>query len=214
MDRVSIPDEKLFKYSFYRAGTKIFSQGDSGTDIYILKKGAVTVSVDDQLVGLINTPDTIIGEMAYFLGLKRTATVEAVEDSEFIVIPGDYLYDTILKKPEIGIQLLKIVVNRLANTTKYVSRLEQEIEELRDQLRKYEDTKEEPAKKSEDAEMEHELVDLGFISAQQMAECIQEYRERKKTEPSVTILKILIEKGYLTTEQIIQYLELKQKQKS
>lgn len=208
MDKVSIPDEKLFKYSFYRAGTKIFSQGESGTDIYVLKKGAVTVSVDGQLVGLINTPNTIIGEMAYFLGLKRTATVEAVEDSEFIVIPGDYLYDTILKKPEFGIQLLKILVNRLANTTKYVSRLEQEIEELRDQLRKLQGKKPE---RKEDVELEHELVDFGFISSEQLARCIQEYRERRKKDPNISILKILIEKGYLTTEQIIQYLELKQK---
>ena len=103
---------------------------------------------------------------------------------------------------------MKILVNRLANTTKYVSRLEQEIEELRDQLRKLQGKKPE---RKEDVELEHELVDFGFISSEQLARCIQEYRERRKKEPNISILKILIEKGYLTTEQIIQYLELKQK---
>ncbi len=206
MSKVSIPDEKLFKYSFYRAGTKIFSQGDSGTDIFILKKGAVTVSVDGQLVGLINSPDTIIGEMSYFLGNKRTATVEAVEDSEFIVIPGDYLYDTILKKPEIGIQLLKILAIRLKNTTKYVSKLEKEIEELRNKLRKLEGLQTNGQKQSR---IEHELVNFGFVSEEQLDECMRELEERKKKNENVSILKILIDKGYLTTEQIIHYVDTK-----
>ena len=69
---IKIPDEKLYKYSFYRAGTKIICQGDRGTDIFILKKGAVTVSVDDQIMRLINTPNTVFGEMSFFLGVSRT----------------------------------------------------------------------------------------------------------------------------------------------
>lgn len=113
-ENISLPGEERFKYSFYRSGTRVFSQGDSGSDIYILKKGSVTVSVDNQIVGLINTPNAIIGEMAYFLDIPRTATIEAVEDSQFIVIPGQYLYETILKKPEIGIELLKTVIRRLS----------------------------------------------------------------------------------------------------
>ena len=207
MSKVTIPDEKLFKYSFYKAGTKIFSQGDSGTDIYILKKGAVTVSVDGQLVGLINTPDTIIGEMSYFLGNKRTASVEAVEDSEFIVIPGDYLYDSILKKPEIGIQLLKILVIRLKNTTKYVSRLEKEVEELRNKLRETEGIL---LNNQNRPKLEHELVNFGFVTEKQLKECLNELEKEKKENKETSILKILIDKGYLTTEQIIQYVDTKQ----
>ena len=207
MEKVTIPDEKLFKYSFYKAGTKIFTQGDSGSDIYILKRGAVTVSVDGQLVGLINTPDTMIGEMSYFLGNKRTATVEAVEDSEFIVIPGNYLYATILKRPEIGIQLLKILVTRLKNTTKYVSRLEKEVEDLRNRLRKIEGLKQGNGNQQK---LEYELVNFGFITEEQLQECIKEYEEKKKENKDISILKILIDKGYLTTEQIIQYVDTMQ----
>ena len=118
-----VQDKKLFKYSFYKAGTRIFNQGDKGTDIYVLKNGAVTVIVDNQIIGLINTPDTIIGEMAYFLNLNRTASIEAIEDSDFIVISGEYLYETVMKKPQIGIDLLKILSARLAKTTKYATKL-------------------------------------------------------------------------------------------
>jgi len=135
MGKVNLPDENLFKFSFFKAGTRIFNQGDRGTDIYILKKGAVTVIVDGKIVGLINTPDTIIGEMAYFLGLNRTASVEAVEDSEFIIIPGDYLYETLFQHPGIAINLLKILAQRLANTTKYAAKLEKDIVMYRDELR-------------------------------------------------------------------------------
>ena len=131
-----LPDEKAFRYSFFKSGTNLFRQGDRSREIFILKKGAVTITVDRQLVGLINTPDSILGEMAYLLDIPRTATVEAVEDSEFIVIPGRSLYGAIMKKPDIGIDFLKTLTRRLANTTRYATRLEREVISLRGELRK------------------------------------------------------------------------------
>lgn len=38
---------------------------------------------------------------------------------------------------------------------------------------------------------------------------MRELEERKKKNENVSILKILIDKGYLTTEQIIQYVDTK-----
>jgi len=203
-DTVGFPDEKKQRYSFYKAGTRVFSQGDTSTDIYILKKGAVTVCVDDQIVGLINTPDTFIGEMAYFLGIPRTATIEAVEDSEFIVIPAEDLYENVLKNPHIGIELIKILSRRLANTTKYATRLEKDLISTRSELRKSQGIREEPEPTVED-----KLVSRGFITRKQLNECKKEF-EKMKEERKISLMHILINKKYLTVEHLIQYLEMEQ----
>jgi CRP-like cAMP-binding protein len=205
MAKVMLPDDKLLKHSFYKSGNTIFNQGDKGKDIYILKAGAVTVKVDGQIMGLINTSGTIIGEMAYFLGNQRTATVEAIEDSEFSVITGDYLQETLMKNPEIAIDLLKILAERLANTTKYATRLERDIVNYRNELRKGQGLKED--KKPTVLE---ELLSQGFITKEQMQECDKEIEKIKTRGEPISLPKILIENGFLTAEQFIRFLEMKQ----
>jgi CRP-like cAMP-binding protein len=201
-----MPGEKLFRYSFHRSGTRVFNQGDRETDIYILKKGAVTVIVDDQIVGLINTPGTILGEMAYFLGIPRTASIEATEDSEFIVIPGEQLYQHVLKQPKLGIDLLKILSRRLANTTKYATRLEKEVIEYRNELRSIQGLEE-----LKQTSLEEELLFHGFITEQQVAACREEIERRSASgDETPSLLKLIVERGYITAEKLTQYLEIKQ----
>jgi len=200
-----LPDEKVMKHSFYKAGNKVFNQGDHGKDIFILRHGAVTVKVDGQIMGLINTPGTIIGEMAYFLGNQRTATVEAIEDAEFSVITGDYLQETLMKNPEIAIDLLKILSERLANTTKFATRLERDIVNYRNELRKGQGLKED--KKPTVLE---ELLSQGFITKEQMQECDKEIEKIKAKGAPISLPKILIENGFLTAEEFIRFLEMKQ----
>jgi CRP/FNR family cyclic AMP-dependent transcriptional regulator len=207
-EHIRIPDEKLFRYSFHKAGTRVFNQGDTGTHIYILKKGAVTVKVDDQIVGLINTPNIIIGEMAYFLGIPRTATIEAIEDCEFIVIPGEQLYQHVMKKPELGIDLLKILSRRLANTTKYATRLERDIIEYRNKIRSLQGLEE-----LKRLNIEDDLINYRFITEEQLAS-LQEVQEEAQTsgkEPP-SLLQLIIEKGFMTSDQLTQFLEIRQLQ--
>jgi len=207
-ERFRIPDEKLFRYSFHRAGTRIFNQGDTGTDIYILKKGAVTVIVDDQIVGLINTPDTIIGEMAYFLNIPRTATIEAIEDCEFIVIPGEQLYQHVMKKPELGINLMKILSRRLANTTKYTTRLEKDIIEYRNEIRSLQGLE-----KLKRRSLEDDLITYRYITEEQLDTCMEEQKKaRASSGETPSLLKFIVEKGYMSADQLTQFLEIRQVQ--
>jgi CRP-like cAMP-binding protein len=198
--------QEPYRYSFFKAGTRLFNQGEKSNDIYILKRGAVTVIVDDQIVGLINTPNTIIGEMAYFLGFKRTASIEAIEDSDCMIISGNYLNETVLKNPKIGIELLKILSERLAKTTKYLSKLECDIVKYRNTIRKIKGLKEDRR-----SSLAHELVFEGILTNEQLSECLEDIENRKKSGESISLPKVLIEKKYISTEQLIQFLEMKQK---
>ncbi len=197
--------QEPYRYSFFKAGTRIFNQGEKGTDIYILKRGALSVIVDDQIVDHIHTPNTIIGEMAYFLGLKRTASIEAIEDSDCMIITGEYLNETVLENPKIGIELLKILSERLVKTTRYASKLKNDVIKYRNEIRKIKGLKEE--KRTTFAQ---ELVYEGFLTNEQLAECIEEVKKRNKTGKVITLLRTLIEKKYITTKQLIQFLEMKQ----
>ncbi len=174
-------------------------------DIFILKRGAATVVVDDQIVGLINTPNTIIGEMAYFLGWNRTATIEAVEDSEFMVIPFESFNEIILKNPDFGIELLKVLSGRLANTTKYATILEKEIKHYRDELRKLKDKR-----GAKGFSVEEELVSHGFLTIDELKDCYAELKKKERDGEVVSLWKILIDKNYISQEELLKYLELKQ----
>jgi CRP-like cAMP-binding protein len=207
-DKGPLPDEKIFRHSFYKAGNVVFEQGDTGTDIYILKRGAVTVYVNGRIMGLINTPNTFIGEMAFILGTPRTATIEAVEDSEFVVIPAEYLHDNVMRNPELGFELIKLLSSRLANTTRYASRLENEVTEMRNRLRELQglEEKEEEHKPS----LEEELVRYGLITIDELESCRKEQGERGAGGNGGGLIHLMVRKGLLTVDELIQFLEMKQ----
>jgi CRP-like cAMP-binding protein len=148
--------------------------------------------------------------MAYFLGIPRTASIEATEDSEFIVIPGERLYQHVLKQPKLGIDLLKILSRRLANTTKYAIRLEKEVIEYRNELRSMQGLEE-----LIQTSLEEELLFHGFLTEQQVAACREELERRKASsdtsgDETTSLLKLIVERGYITAEKLTQYLEIKQ----
>lgn len=205
MAQVTLKNDDSVKYSFFKAGSMIFDQGDKGSDIFILKKGAITVIVDNQIIGLINTPNTIIGEMSYFLGVKRTASIKAVENSEFMIITGKSFNDAILTNPKVGIELIKILSERLEKTTKYATKLENDITRYRNEIRKINGQKEQ--KKPVFSE---EMIFDAHITKKQLDESVKELETRKNKGEKVSLAKILIEKNYITAQQLIQLLDMKQ----
>ena len=72
-------------------GTVLFSQGDDGHAIYVLRAGRLGVFVDGghgpRLVHHI-APGEIVGEMAMIAHEARSATIMAIRDSEVLRIPA------------------------------------------------------------------------------------------------------------------------------
>ncbi|MCK5569902.1 MAG: Crp/Fnr family transcriptional regulator, partial [Spirochaetes bacterium] len=157
------------------------------------------------IIGLINTPNSIIGEMSYFLGVKRTASIKAVEDSEFMIISGETFNDAILKNPKVGIELIRILSERLEKTTKYATKLENDITRYRNEIRKIKGQKEE--KKPVFPE---EMIFDAHITKEQLAESVKELETRTNKGEKVSLAKILVEKNYITAQQLVQLLDMKQ----
>ncbi len=107
----------------YKAGTVIFSEGDLGNEMYIIKSGRVEIireMGDGELVLANLVENEFFGEMALFGDSKRTATVRAVDDSELLVVNKNMLDAQFKKIPEWLVTMIKTIAQRILKTGKGV----------------------------------------------------------------------------------------------
>jgi CRP/FNR family cyclic AMP-dependent transcriptional regulator len=101
-------------------GATIFSFGDVGDTLYIVRDGTVQVFVENyegtKIILGENTPGDIFGEISLLDGGPRTATAVATEDSELFALERQDLLDLITKHPHAAMDLLTVVGRRLRAT--------------------------------------------------------------------------------------------------
>lgn len=104
----------------YAAGQEIFHAGAVGDACYIVIDGAVEISVDmasgPLVIGTVGRNE-IIGEIAIFGHVPRTATATAKTKLEVLRISAELFRSVIRENPDAGIELTRILAARLANTT-------------------------------------------------------------------------------------------------
>ena len=107
----------------FEKGEIIFSEGDSGKEMYIIKSGKVAVIKhleDDWIVLATLKPGDFFGEMALMGDDKRSATIRAVEITEAIVI-NDYIFRAQFKKlPDWFASMFKVLVKRIRDIDKKI----------------------------------------------------------------------------------------------
>jgi len=82
---ISNPD--LAKYLItFTSGQIIFLEGDDSQDLYILVAGQVGVFKGDKKIREITDEGSVFGEVSFFLGDRRTASVKAKTKVEVIRI--------------------------------------------------------------------------------------------------------------------------------
>jgi cGMP-dependent protein kinase 2 len=87
-----------------RAGEAVLTEGETGTDIFVIRSGSMVVekTIGGKTVFLNYLPaGSYVGEMALLDGKPRTATVRAAIRSEVIRLPGDAFAQLLDKKPEL-----------------------------------------------------------------------------------------------------------------
>lgn len=108
-------------------GTVIIREGDIGNEMYIVYSGAVEIKKrtragDDYTVLRLSAAQNVFfGEIALIDDDRRSATVVATEDSEFLVITKENFQKLGNEHPDIGLpitrEIAKILASRLRKTT-------------------------------------------------------------------------------------------------
>lgn len=106
------------KTVFYAAGEVPVKQGDAGDSFYIIKSGRVNVLVEkssgERAVVATLGPGNFFGEMSLLTGAVRTASIQVLEDAEFIVIDRESFGQTLANNPSIADSLSQILSERQA----------------------------------------------------------------------------------------------------
>jgi len=104
--------------AFFRAETRLMSQGSFGGSMFVIVKGEVGVNFVDehgreQAVATLGPPE-VVGEMSLFTGDRRKATVVAVTNVDAIEITKWSLERVFAKAPELVDKFARVLARRQA----------------------------------------------------------------------------------------------------
>ena len=112
----------------YAAGQQLFQSGAVGDACYVIIEGTIEISValpngkGAHVIAVMGSNE-IIGEIAIFGNVPRTATATARTKLEVLRISADLFRSVIRENPDAAIELIRILAARLANTTAHLSML-------------------------------------------------------------------------------------------
>jgi CRP-like cAMP-binding protein len=125
-----VPPAKLKLLAFtsnrvkYSEGQVLFSQGDAGDAAYVVLTGTADVLVNAdgaQIKVAVVEPNSVVGEIAILCDISRTATVRASTPLEALRISKDHFLRMLTEFPEMGIEIMRVLAERLNRTTAELS---------------------------------------------------------------------------------------------
>jgi len=97
----------------YKSGESVFSSGDIGTSIVLIRSGGIEIKAADKLLAELMAGD-FFGEVALIVDEPRTADAIATEDSELIFFLRSDLEEWVKRSPESGAQFMLNIATVLA----------------------------------------------------------------------------------------------------
>jgi CRP/FNR family transcriptional regulator, cyclic AMP receptor protein len=110
----------------FAAGEVVFHEADEGSTCYVVRAGrvrAVHEHPDGRSITLAQFgPGDIFGELAMFDNERRSATVEALEQTEAIAILAGDMKRLLHEHPDIAVKLVSALGSRLRETNERLAR--------------------------------------------------------------------------------------------
>jgi CRP-like cAMP-binding protein len=110
----------------YSAGQTIFREGDSGSDMFIIKTGRVGIwkEIEGERTTLtVLEKGDFFGEMSLLEGQPRAANVEALDEVELIRIDGTTFNNMIRNNVEIAVRMMRKLAARLRQSNNRIEEL-------------------------------------------------------------------------------------------
>lgn len=122
-DLVSL--EKYAELKKYQKNEMIFSEEESGDELFIIKSGTVKVlrqiKNEEQTIVILN-PGEFFGEMALFDKHPRSASVKMMDDGELVVLQKSDFDQMKTEVPSLVIKLMEIVITTLSDRLRQANR--------------------------------------------------------------------------------------------
>jgi CRP-like cAMP-binding protein len=93
-------------------GGVVFTQGDTGVEMFGIVSGAVELTVDGRVMAKLG-PDDTFGEMSLVDQSPRMATATAVEQSVLAVIDRRHFLFLVHETPTFALQVMSSMAERL-----------------------------------------------------------------------------------------------------
>jgi CRP-like cAMP-binding protein len=99
------------------ASRPLFHAGDPAGGLFVVARGTLAVHLAGAAPGApplqLLGPGEVVGEYGLFSGLRRTATVVAVEDAVLLALDYERFQNLLLEEPTVTLALLETTVRRL-----------------------------------------------------------------------------------------------------
>ncbi len=109
-------------------------ENEPSNDLYFIVSGRFAVYSGKKLVSVLTPNDMFIGEMAFLMNDRRSASIMSVGDGKLIRIPKTSFLNLIRRNPHYGIFLSKLLAQRLQIQTKKTLAVTAELNELKHKL--------------------------------------------------------------------------------
>ena len=110
----------------YKAGASIFSFGDPGHALYIVRSGEVEIFVKndqgEKIVLEVAQPGDVFGEVSLLDDGPRTAWVAAVTDAEVLRLDREHFEDYVRLYTPAALNLLSVIARRLRKSDELIRR--------------------------------------------------------------------------------------------
>ncbi|KOR30500.1 hypothetical protein TI04_05545 [Achromatium sp. WMS2] len=118
--------ERNARKIIYQKNRTIITEGEDGDCLYILLQGQVRVYVKSSenkelVLGIHDTPGNWFGELALLGNIKRTASVDTMADSTFLVMDSSSFVNCVQERPHIAFTVIQHLVFQVKNLTERVS---------------------------------------------------------------------------------------------
>jgi CRP-like cAMP-binding protein len=110
----------------YEAGQVIFRKDDASDTCYVVRVGhcrAIQENADGRTITLAAFgPGDFFGELAMFDAERRSATVEAIDDTDAVAVLGSDMKRLLREHPEMGVKLMSAIARRLREANDRLAR--------------------------------------------------------------------------------------------
>ncbi len=120
-----LKSQRLYSYRHMQV---VCRENEESNDLFYICSGRYAVYVDNKLISVLTPADIFIGEMAFLLNDKRSATVVAIGEGSLIKIPKMNFMSLIEKYPHYGVFLSRLLAGRLAKQSKQTAKLKRTVD--------------------------------------------------------------------------------------